>query len=110
MPKDTEEALRRLEQLLEEEEYEETEDAGEEEEEEYEEADESEEDEAVVLSGSGVPVYNADRTDVPPEEYDEIFDPRPRRRYTGLLALLLVLMTAIVLVLLYIILKLKGFL
>ena len=65
MPKDTEEALRRLEQLLEEEEEEEYEEAEEDEEEaEAYEADESEEDEVVVLSGSGVRVYNADRTDV----------------------------------------------
>ena len=98
MPRDTEEALRRLEQALDEED------------ENYEDHPEEDREEDIVLAGGDVNIYNSDRTDVAAEEYDEIFQERRSGGNGGLIALALVLMTAIALMLLFLALKFKGFL
>ena len=96
MPRDTEEALRRLEQALDEE---------------YETEQEEDDEEAdIVLAGGDVNIYNSDHTDVDAEEYDEIFEERRSGGNGGLVALALVLMTAIALMLLFFALKFKGLL
>ncbi len=94
MPRDTEEALRRLEQALDED---------------YE-TEQEDEEEDIVLAGGDVSIYNTDHTDVDAEEYDEIFEQRRSGGNGGLVALALVLMTAIALMLLFFALKFKGLL